>query len=92
MDPQAKRRLGKSGVELPASGPSAGLVALLRAWRMTEAKKKRVPAFRVLTNRALVAIADARPKSSGELSAVSGVGPKVVQQYGRQLLALCTSG
>jgi DNA topoisomerase-3 len=61
----------------------------LRAWRLTEAKKKRVPAFRILTNRALVAIAEARPPTARALSDVPGVGPKLLRSYSAQLLALC---
>jgi DNA topoisomerase-3 len=76
-------------VELPSTGASAALVASLRAWRLTEAQKKRVPAFRILTNRALVAIAQARPQSAQALRGVPGVGPKVVQTYSAQLLTLC---
>jgi superfamily II DNA helicase RecQ len=87
---RGRRASRGGGVSLPVAGPSASLVATLRAWRLTEAKKKRVPAFRVLTNRALLAIAEARPRSATELGAVSGVGPKVLQQYGSQLLTLCS--
>ncbi len=87
---RGKRSPRASGATLPVAGPSAGLVAVLRSWRLVEAKKQRVPAFRVLTNRALIAIAEARPRSSTELGAVSGVGPKLLQQYGRQLLVLCS--
>jgi DNA topoisomerase III len=76
-------------VALPSSGPSAALVAILRNWRLLESKTKRVPAFRVLTNRALVAIADARPGSAPALKAVKGVGPKLLKKYGAQLVALC---
>jgi RecQ family ATP-dependent DNA helicase len=81
-----------SGVVLPTTGPSAALVAVLRAWRLREAKHKRVPAFRVLTNRALVAIAEARPVSAESLSSVNGVGPTVLKRYGAQLVALCCDG
>ncbi|MEO8904347.1 MAG: DNA topoisomerase 3 [Polyangiaceae bacterium] len=80
----------KSAVELPTSGASAGLVATLRAWRLTESKKKHVPAFRILTNRALVAIAEARPGSAEALRGVSGVGPKVLKTYSAQLVGLCS--
>jgi DNA topoisomerase-3 len=76
---------------LPSSGPSAALVATLRNWRLLESKKKRVPAFRVLTNRALVAIADARPGTAPALKAVKGVGPKLLKKYGSQLVELCKS-
>jgi superfamily II DNA helicase RecQ len=77
-------------VSLPTVGPSASLVAALRAWRLQLAKQKRVPAFRVLTNRALVAIAEARPGTTASLRAVTGVGPKVLQTYGAQIVAVCS--
>ena len=79
-------------VALPSTGASAGLVATLRAWRSSEAKKKHLPAFRILTNRALLAIAEARPKSAEALRSVSGVGPKVLQAYTAQLVQLCARG
>ncbi len=89
----SRRYASKSpAVALPSTGPSASLVATLRAWRLQESKRKRVPAFRVLTNRALVAIAEARPSSAASLHAVTGVGPKLLQTYGAQLVALCTQG
>jgi len=78
-------------VALPSSGASAALVAKLRTWRLEEARRRRVPAFRVLTNRALVALADARPKTAQALRGVAGIGPKVVQTYQAVLLGLCAS-
>ncbi|MBE2251387.1 MAG: DNA topoisomerase 3 [Myxococcus sp.] len=97
---QVRERKAKRGrrasrtpaVELPSTGANAGLVEALRAWRLAEAKKRRVPAFRVLTNRALVAVAEARPTSERALLNVKGLGPKVVQQSGRQLVELCARG
>jgi DNA topoisomerase-3 len=79
-------------VALPSSGPSAALVESLRAWRLKESKRKRVPAFRILTNRALVAIAEARPHSAEALSGVPGIGPKLLKSYSAALLGLCTPG
>jgi DNA topoisomerase III len=92
---KASKRRGRQGartpaVALPTTGASAGLIATLRAWRLKEAKKKHVPAFRILTNRALVAIAEARPASAEALRNVTGVGPKLLQTYSAQLLGLCT--
>jgi DNA topoisomerase III len=82
-------RSRRSGVDLPSTGPSAPLVAALRAWRLQESKLKRVPAFRVLTNRALVAIAEARPSNTASLREVAGVGPKVLRAYGDRIVAVC---
>jgi DNA topoisomerase III len=87
---RGRRAKRGTAVVLPATGASADLVATLRAWRLTEAKRKRVPAFRILTNRALVAIAEARPISTEALRNVEGVGPKVIQSYSGKLVELCT--
>jgi DNA topoisomerase-3 len=86
----SKRREGrKPAVELPETGASAALVERLRSWRLQEAKKRRVPAFRVLTNRALVAVAQARPAQLRDLEGLEGLGPKVIKDSGAQLISLC---
>jgi superfamily II DNA helicase RecQ len=60
----------------------------LRGWRAKEAKKRGVPAFRILTDRTLVGLARARPSDETELLDVSGIGPAVVAKYGKALLAI----
>ncbi|MBL8920198.1 MAG: DNA topoisomerase 3 [Myxococcaceae bacterium] len=85
-----KRAARTPAVELPSTGASANLVEALRAWRLAEARRRRVPAFRVLTNRALVAIAEARPTSQQALLQVKGLGPKVREAWGDQLIAVCS--
>jgi DNA topoisomerase III len=64
------------------------LEAALRVWRATEAKKRRVPAFRILTDRTLIGIVHARPKDESELLDVSGIGPALLEKYGRALLSI----
>lgn len=58
----------------------------LRAWRLAEARKKGVPAFRILSDRVLYAICEERPGDEGALLQVPGMGPKLVAQYGKDLL------
>ncbi|MBL8912645.1 MAG: DNA topoisomerase 3 [Archangium sp.] len=98
--PARRRRGGGDGgtkrerhvaLELPESGANAGLVAKLREWRLEESRRRRVPAFRVLTNRALVAVAEARPSNAQELRAVKGLGAKVMREHGARLVALCST-
>jgi endonuclease III len=48
-----------------------------------------VPAFRILTNKTLDALAERRPRTQSELLAVPGVGPKLLQTHGAALLGLC---
>jgi DNA topoisomerase-3 len=71
------------------SSPDAPpLEAALRAWRTTEAKKRRVPAFRILTDRTLIGIVHAHPKDESERLDVSGIGPALLGKYGRALLSI----
>jgi DNA topoisomerase-3 len=91
---RTERRPRKGQITLiagPAAGTDAllpGLVESLKAWRRAEAERRRVPAFRILTDRALTALATTRPRDEVELLGVSGIGPTIVQKYGRELLGL----
>jgi len=58
----------------------------LREWRLGEARRRRVPAFRILTDRVLVAICRARPADVDELLEVSGIGPAIAKKHGRLIL------
>ena len=71
-----------------AAAPAA-LVTALKTWRLHEARRRKIPAFRILTDRTLHALADARPATEDELLAVHGIGPKIAQTYGAALIAIC---
>ena len=58
----------------------------LREWRLGEARRRRVPAFRILTDRVLAAVCRARPSDEEELLEVSGIGPAIAKKYGRAIL------
>jgi DNA topoisomerase-3 len=77
-------------IEGPAGSDGALSVLLeaLRTWRKAEAQRRRVPAFRILTDRALTALATSRPSDEVELLNVAGIGPTIVQKYGKELLGL----
>ena len=66
------------------------IVEALKAWRLEEARSRRVPAFRILTDRVLLAIAAEQPGSVDALRRISGVGPKIVESHGATLVALCS--
>ena len=75
------RRLAPELAEAPST-----VVDALKTWRLAEARRRRVPAFRVLTDKALLGIAVLRPRSSDGLSEVQGVGPKAIQSYGAAII------
>ncbi|HKV09289.1 MAG TPA: ATP-dependent DNA helicase RecQ, partial [Thermoanaerobaculia bacterium] len=77
----------------PAPPPvSPHLVETLKAWRKSEAQRRRVPAFRILTDRALTALAAERPRSEADLLNVPGIGPTIVEKYGREILGMLGEG
>lgn len=58
----------------------------LREWRLAEARVKGIPAFRILSDRVLHAICEAMPTNPDQLMEVRGMGPKLVTQYGGEIL------
>jgi superfamily II DNA helicase RecQ len=59
----------------------------LRAWRAARARELGVPAYRVLTNRQLEALARARPSDPGLLLALEGIGPATARVHGDAIVA-----
>jgi DNA topoisomerase-3 len=57
----------------------------LRNWRLAEAKRRGVPAFRIFSDRTLRAIASNRPMTAGELLSIPGMGITGVEKYGHQI-------
>jgi superfamily II DNA helicase RecQ len=58
---------------------------VLRAWRLTLAKRQGVPAFRIMTDKVLGAIARNRPRTAAELLAIPGIAIGAVEKYGAQI-------
>ncbi|MBI5532496.1 MAG: DNA topoisomerase 3 [Deltaproteobacteria bacterium] len=90
--PRSKPREAAAGPKAPRPDPLAqansALVARLRAWRLAVAGQRRMPAYRVMTDEALMGIALARPRSDQELLQIKGVGPKIAERYGAALLQI----
>jgi DNA topoisomerase-3 len=88
--PAKRKRAGKPPAV--ASAPDAGVEKALRNWRLAEAKRHGVPAFRIFTDRALQAMAASRPGTAAELLAIPGIGISTVEKYGAQLYRLLHEG
>jgi DNA topoisomerase-3 len=71
---------------------SPEVVEALKVWRRAEAQRRRVPAFRILTDRAVTAVAAARPQTEADLLNIPGIGPTIVQKYGREILGIVGAG
>jgi RecQ family ATP-dependent DNA helicase len=76
-------------IKLTAAGEA--LAARLKEWRAAEAKQLGVPAFLVLHDRTLTAIAQARPANLRQLLEINGMGPTKVERFGVAILELCSA-
>ena len=74
------------------TAPSAGVEEALRNWRVQEARRRGVPAFRIFGDQTLLAIAEQRPLSTAELLAIPGIGIKIVEKYGAQIYRILHGG
>ncbi len=63
-------------------------MARLREWRRQEAAEQKLPAYCVFTDATLVALAESRPRSAGDLIKIQGLGPAKAGKYGEQVLAI----
>ena len=61
----------------------------LRSWRLQEARRRGVPAFRIFSDQTLRAIAQRRPAKAADLIAIPGIGMSAVEKYGRQIYQIC---
>lgn len=66
------------------------VAARLKEWRTAEAKQLGVPAYVVLHERTLTALAHARPNSLKAMLAIDGIGPAKMEKYGEAILAICS--
>jgi superfamily II DNA helicase RecQ len=67
------------------AGTDSRLEAALRIWRLVEARRRGVPAFRIFSDRTLRALATSRPVTTQELLAVPGIGFSTVEKYGTEI-------
>jgi len=85
-----KARAAKSRKPQKAAAPpaNAGVEKSLRDWRLAEAKRREVPAFRILSDKALQAIALDKPATIRELLEIPGIGARLAEQYGAQIFRI----
>jgi DNA topoisomerase-3 len=81
----ARTRSGQAGARVSEPKAEIRIEQALRAWRLSEAKRRNIPAFRIFSDRALRGIAATGPKNDAELLAVPGIGMSMVKQYGAQI-------
>ncbi|HYF38885.1 MAG TPA: ATP-dependent DNA helicase RecQ [Gemmatimonadales bacterium] len=77
-----------SAVDTTAPGSSLPISVSLQNWRAGVARELGVPAYLVLTDATVRAIAEARPCTRAELARVPGVGPRTLAKFAEALVSI----
>jgi hypothetical protein len=75
-------------VRQPADSPNPTIFSALVQWRYRLSKDKAVPAFTILHQTTLTAIASIAPTTREALLTIHGFGEKKFEQYGEQILEI----
>src|SRR5439155_24659056 len=84
--PKPAASLAVATVELGQDGEAA--FGALRAWRAERSKRDKVPAYVVLPDTHTRAAAAARPATIEQLARLPGIGPRKLELYGDDILAV----
>jgi DNA helicase II / ATP-dependent DNA helicase PcrA len=87
VSPSSAKARGRAAVTV-ADGP---LLERLRSWRAARAKSDGVPAYVVMHDKHLQVIAGAAPQSLVALSRLEGMGPRRMELYGDDIIAITVS-
>jgi len=85
---QQKKPSAKPDRAVPSSPAAAMLRDALTGWRSERCKADGVPAYIVVDNATLDAIAEAAPKSLVALGRIKGIGPAKLDRYGSDILGI----
>jgi ATP-dependent DNA helicase RecQ len=83
---------GSTSADLELNPAGEALFEQLRAWRTEQARPTKTPAFMILSDAVLRAIARSAPQNLSSLHTVPGMGPTKVDRFGADLVALCRGG
>lgn len=72
-------------------GEDQRLLEALKSWRTAKYKEEEKPAFMILSQKALLGIAESAPQTEEELLAIKGIGRVKAARYGEEILAIVRS-
>ena len=95
---KTKEPKGRAGATVASRTPVSGMtidpvaaediLQKLRAWRSREAQTLKVPAFCILPDKVLSAIASESPQNDADLLNISGLGKAKLAKFGRRILEI----
>lgn len=75
-------------IEVSSDIVNPALYKTLSTWRKAEAERLNLPAYTVLQQKALIGICNSLPAMEKELLKIPGVGKKILEKYGTELLRM----
>lgn len=88
--PTALTQQSSSAPDLRLTTSGEALAKRLSQWRTAEAKQRKVPAFCILGNKTLRAIAHECPTTDDDLRMIAGIGPAKADQFGEAICRICS--
>jgi DNA topoisomerase-3 len=88
----AKKKRAAAKAPKTAAPTDSRMEKSLRAWRLEEAKKRGIPAFRIFSDQVLRNMAEQAPTTDAELLAIPGVGMSTVEKYGSHIYRIVSEG
>ncbi|MFT4536258.1 MAG: ATP-dependent DNA helicase RecQ [Saprospiraceae bacterium] len=64
------------------------LLGRLKAWRLSQARERSVPAYVILSNKVIESISSEKPKDKMELLQINGIGDAKLTMYGEDILRI----
>ncbi len=88
---KTKKKAKTEKYAVPTEVKNAELYERLREWRFEKAKEEKVALFIVMSNKALMSVANFMPVTVDELKKVPHFGEKGIKKYGEELLQIVAS-
>ena len=64
------------------------LYSRLRTWRKNKSEELNIPAYTIFQQKALIGLTNKMPASEKELLAISGIGKKIAEKFGDEILSI----
>ncbi len=88
LQPKNKRQESGKVESVYANNRHPEMIKRLSAWRRGKAEEANLPAFAIITQKSLLAIADNLPQNMAGLLRIPGIGKMKAKQFGQELLQI----
>jgi ATP-dependent DNA helicase RecQ len=87
----SRKAPGKRATALPLDASAQPLWDALRAWRLDEAQRQKLPPYVIFHDATLIEVARRRPATLDALADIPGIGRSKLDRYGAAVLAVTSA-